>query len=86
MDPSTLAARPSTCRIVRYGALAALVVSAVDTRDAQNEQSGGLTPDLDSPMHVHLWVFATGMVAGGFAEYNVPFGDGPGEWHWPPRV
>jgi hypothetical protein len=35
------------------------------------------------PDRVHLWVFGP---AGGYAEFNVPEGDGEGAWQWPPRA
>jgi hypothetical protein len=37
---------------------------------------------LSSPDHVHLFVF-TPSDRGFFVEYNVPMGDGPGEWSFP---
>jgi hypothetical protein len=89
LDPSGVA-RPSTGRIVRYrgkigfkAVRAAIVVADVDTLDPRGIESGAVEA-LDSPMHVHLWVFGPG--SPGFAENNVPYGDGPGEWSWPPRV
>ena len=85
------AARPSTGRIVRYrgkighqAARAAIVTADVTTLDPRGVSAGQVEP-LDSPMHVHLWVFTPGGAAG-FAESNVPYGDGPGQWSWPPRV
>lgn len=90
---------PSTCCIVRYrgnrglnAVRAAIVTADVHTLDPGGVAAGAV-PALDSPMHVHLWVFtpaATGPNAatGGFPEFNVPYGDGPGEWcewSWPPR-
>jgi hypothetical protein len=38
--------------------------------------------ELNSPQHLHLWVF-TPSEQGGFAEFNVAPGDGPGQWRWP---
>lgn len=88
---STGAALPSLGRIVHYrgkqgfNALRAAVVTAdarsLDPRGVE----AGVIPALTDEQHVHLWVFTPGE-AGGFTEYNVGPGDGPGEWHWPPRV
>lgn len=90
LDPSG-AARPSIGRIVRYvgnqgfnAPRAAIVTADVDTLDERGVEAGAV-PALDSPMHVHLWVFTPGG-SPGFAESNVPYGDGPGQWSWPPRV
>jgi len=81
---------PTTCRIVRYrgkqgyqAVRAAVVTADVDTLDPRGVDAGEV-PGLDSPMHVHLWVFTPGGSAG-FAEHNVSYGDGPGQWSWPPR-
>jgi len=63
---------------------AAIVTATVDSLDPRGVE-GGHVPALDSPLHVHLWVY-TPSDAGGFAEYNVPPGDGPGRWSWPPRA
>lgn len=89
--------KPSLGRIVHYrgkqGYLAmraAVVTAAVASLDPRGVEAGEI-PGLDSPDHVHLWVFTPG-AAGGFAEYNVPPGervDGcipPGSWCWPERV
>lgn len=63
-------------------------VNSLDPRGVEADQ----VPALDSPEHVHLWVFTPGD-SGGFAEYNVPCGEGavseaeeipPGSWCWPP--
>lgn len=76
---------PITGDIVRYrGKLglhavrAAIVTCDIRTLDPRGVESGTI-PGLDSPRHVHLWVFTPGE-AGGFTEYNVPPGDGPGQW------
>lgn len=89
---------PSTGRIVRYvgkhgvhAHRAAIVTVAADT---YVEHDQGLP--LESPQHVHLWVFTTlsrdAHQAGapglpGFHEINVPYdpAGAPGTWHWPPR-
>jgi hypothetical protein len=83
--------RPTTCRIVRYrgkqglhAIRAAIVTADVDTLDPEGVRIGAVPP-LDSPLHVHLWVFTPGQ-QGGFHEYNVPPGDKPGCWRWPPRT
>ncbi|TDD11858.1 hypothetical protein [Nonomuraea diastatica] len=80
--------RPTTGRIVRYrgkqglhAVRAAIVTADVDTLDPEGVRVGAVPP-LDSPFHVHLWVFTPG-ARGGFHEYNVPPGDPPGTWHWP---
>ncbi|MCK2214272.1 hypothetical protein MF672_010785 [Actinomadura sp. ATCC 31491] len=76
---------PMTGDIVRYrgkhgihAVRAAIVTADIRTLDPLGVTSGNV-PALDSPQHVHLWVF-TPSEAGGFPEYNVPPGDGPGEW------
>lgn len=94
---------PTLGRMVHYrgkqGLLApraAVVTATVDSLDPRGVASGEV-PALDSPEHVHLWVFTPGE-KGGFAEYNVPHGEAadgreptadtipPGTWCWPPRV
>lgn len=82
--------KPTTGRILRYrgkqGLLAmraAIVTCDVNTLDPRGVESGNI-PGLDSDEHVHLWVFTPGE-SGGFTEYNVGPGDGPGKWSWPPR-
>lgn len=82
---------PTTGCIVRYrgkegyqAVRAAIVTADVDTLDPRGVEAGSV-PALDSPEHVHLWVFTPGM-SGGFAEFNIGPGDGPGQWSWPPRV
>jgi hypothetical protein len=67
---------------------AAIVTATVDTLDPRGVDAGHV-PGLDSPDHVHLWVY-TPSEAGGFAEFNVPghveeiAGDiAPGSWTWP---
>lgn len=79
---------PTVCWIVRYtGKLGyqvvrpAIVVVDVNTLDPRGV-ADGVIPGLTSPEHVHLRVLAP---EGEFTEYDVPPGDGPGEWHWPPR-
>lgn len=68
-----------------YQAMRAAIVTAdVASLDPRGVEAGHV-PALDSPHHVHLWVFTPGE-SGGFTEYNVGPGDGPGEWQWPPRV
>ncbi|WP_424533644.1 hypothetical protein ACOZ38_25245 [Sphaerisporangium viridialbum] len=83
---------PSTCRIVRYRGKqglqtirAAIVTADVTTLDPRGVEVGAV-PALDDEFHVHLWVFSPGNVRGGFHEYNVPPGTGPGTWHWPERT
>lgn len=82
---------PTLGRILHYrGKLglnalrAAIVTATVDSLDPRGVEAGEV-PALDSSLHVHLWVY-TPSNQGGFAEYNVPPGDGPGQWVWPPRV
>ncbi|MGR6921124.1 hypothetical protein ACU635_43370 [[Actinomadura] parvosata] len=81
---------PMTCDIVRYrgkhgfhAVRAAVVTADVHTLDPANVRAGTV-PALDSPEHVHLLVFTPG-ARGSFWEFNVPPGDGPGTWHWPPE-
>lgn len=76
---------PITGDIVRYrGKLgfhatrSAMVTADVRTLDPRGVEAGTV-PALDSPQHVHLWVFSPGE-SGGFTEYNIGPGDGPGEW------
>lgn len=90
---------PTLGRIVHYRGKyglqtmrAAVVTATVDTLDPAGVERGDV-PALDSPAHVHLWVWtpaATGQnaEAGGFAEFNVPPGGSggdvePGMWRWP---
>lgn len=94
---------PTLGRIVHYrgkqglhAPRAAIVTATQASLDPRGIESGDV-PALDSPEHVHLWVFTPG-AQGGFAEFNVPHGepaDGqeatagtipPGTWCWPPRV
>jgi len=82
--------KPTTGRILRYrgkqgfnAIRAAIVTADVETLDPRGVEAGAI-PSLDSDEHVHLWVFTPG-AAGGFHEYNVGPGDGPGQWLWPPR-
>ena len=91
------AQRPSLGRIVHYrgkfgiqAMRAAVVTADTDSLDVSASRAGAV-PTLTDEYHVHLWVFtpaAAGPNAatGGFPEFDVPYGDGPGEWHWPPRV
>lgn len=91
--------KPTLGRIVHYrgkeGRLsmrAAIVTGTVDSV-TQDGIDAGDVPGFDSDEHVHLWVFTPGSSAG-FAEFNVPHGQGdehgddipPGSWCWPPRV
>jgi hypothetical protein len=76
---------PITGDIVRYrgkhglqAMRAAIVTADVRTLDPRGVESGDV-PALDSPKHVHLWVYTPGE-SGGFTEYNIGPGDGPGEW------
>lgn len=92
------AQRPSQGRIVHYrgreGLQAmrpAIVTCDAASLDPRGVESGNV-PALDSDQHVHLWVF-TPSTLGGFAEFNVPFGESgddgqipPGTWCWPPRT
>jgi hypothetical protein len=81
---------PSLCRSVIYrgrhgfhALRAAVVIATQDTLDPRGVEAGAV-PALDSQMHVHLHVF-TPSDQQGWTEYNVPYGDGPGQWSWPPR-
>lgn len=83
--------KPTTGRIVRYrgkygyqAVRAAIITCDTETLEADGVAAGDI-PGLDSDRHVHLWVFTPGEAIG-FTEYNVPPGDGPGEWHWPTYV
>lgn len=80
--------KPTIGRILRYkgnrgfnAVRAAIVTADVSTLDPRGVASGAI-PALDSDEHVHLWVFTPGE-NGGFTEYNVAPGDGPGQWSWP---
>lgn len=85
------AARPSLTRSVIYrgkqgfnAPRAAIVIGTVDSLDPRGVEAGAV-PALTDEMHVHLHVF-TPSDQQGWTEYNVPHGNGPGEWSWPPRV
>ncbi|MFB9209594.1 hypothetical protein ACFFV7_51020 [Nonomuraea spiralis] len=76
---------PITGDIVRYrgkighqAVRAAIVTADTRTLDPRGVEAGHV-PALSSDRHVHLWVFTPGD-SGGWAEYNVPPGDEPGEW------
>ncbi|MFC6080948.1 hypothetical protein [Sphaerisporangium aureirubrum] len=81
---------PCTGSIVRYrgkqglhAVRAAIVTADVQTLDPRGVEAGHV-PALDSPEHVHLWVYTPSeAIGGGFAEFNVGPGDEPGTWHWP---
>ncbi len=62
---------------------AAIVTATVETLDRRGVEAGAVA-DLESHRHVHLWVY-TPSDQGGFPEFNVPYGDQPGQWHWPPE-
>lgn len=91
------AARPSLTRAVIYRGKhglqtprAAVVTCDLASLDPRGVEAGAI-PALDDEMHVHLWVYTPAVsgpnaAAGGFPEFNVPYGTGPGEWSWPPRV
>lgn len=89
--------QPTLGRIVHYRGKqglqtmrAAIVTATIDSLDPEGVATGAVLA-VDSDQHVHLWVF-TPSVAGGFPEYNVPFGQvddsdiAPGTWGWPPRI
>ena len=85
------APKPTLGRILHYvgkqglrTTRAAIVTATADTLDPRGVVAGQV-PALESADHVHLWVY-TPSAAGGFQEFNVPAGDGPGTWHWPPRT
>lgn len=92
--------RPTLARLVHYrGRLglqtprAAIVTATQETLDPRGVEAGAV-PALDSPTHVHLWVFTPAVAGpnaetGGFAEFNVPQGeaaddDVPTGWTIPP--
>ena len=83
---------PATGSMVRYrgkqgfNAVRAAVVTCDTTTLDPRGVSVGVVPPLDSDFHVHLCVFSPGHARGGWHEYNVGPGDGPGEWHWPERA
>ena len=67
---------------------AAIVTANTDSLDPRGVEAGEV-PALDSPHHVHLWVFTPGALDG-FAEHNVPPAEEtsgepipPGSWCWP---
>lgn len=86
---------PSLGRIVRYrgrhglqAERAAIITATVGSLDPRGVTTGQVR-GLDSPEHVHLWVFTPG--GPGFPEDNVPLCPAglplrPGMWAWPPRV
>jgi hypothetical protein len=55
-----------------------VVIATVDSLDPRGVESGQV-PALSSPDHVHLFVF-TPSDRGFFVEYDVPPGEGPGQW------
>jgi hypothetical protein len=63
---------------------AAIITATVDSLDPRGVDAGQV-PALDSPTHVHLWVY-TPSPAGGFPEYNVPHDPelSPGTWRFLP--
>jgi hypothetical protein len=70
---------------------AAKVTATIDSLDPRGVETGAV-PALTDDSHAHLWVFTPGG-SDGFAEYNVPCGEGavseveeipPGTWCWPP--
>jgi protocatechuate 3,4-dioxygenase beta subunit len=86
--------KPTLAQMVHYRGrhgLQTVRAAIVTATQAELDPRGvvtGQVPALDSPTHVHLWVFAPG--ASGFAESNVPQCTEaelqPGTWMWPPRV
>jgi hypothetical protein len=83
------APKPTLCRLVQYrGKLgyrvwkAAVVIVDRANLDPRAVEAG-VIPGLSSDMHVHLRILAP---EGEFTEYDVPPGDEPGCWRWPPRV
>lgn len=83
--------KPTMGRIVRYrgkqglhAPRPAIVVTTTGTLDPRGVEHDARLR-LSSDTHVHLHVL-TPSDAGFFTEYDVPQGDGPGEWNWPERV
>ncbi|MFC7591012.1 hypothetical protein ACFQYP_64790 [Nonomuraea antimicrobica] len=62
---------------------AAIVTATADSLDVRGVEAGEV-PALTSPAHVHLHVL-TPSPAGFFVEFDVPPGQGPGQWHHPSR-
>lgn len=86
---------PTLGRVVHYRgntglyAMRAAIISCTRNELIAEGVNNKLVPDLDSDMHVHLYVI-TPSIAGYFSEFNVPHGvpgeDGkipPGTWCWP---
>jgi hypothetical protein len=60
---------------------AAKVIATIQSLDPAGVESGQVPP-IDSDRHAHLLVFTPNPDQPFFVEFNVPHGDGPGEWHW----
>ena len=82
---------PTLGRIVLYrGKLGrqlwrpAIVVCTRWDLDPEGVEAGEI-PDITGDNNVHLHVF-TPSERGFFTEYDVAFGDEPGNWRWPLRV
>jgi len=87
--------RPGLCEVVQYrgkqgyqALRSAIVTATADSLDPRGVEAGDVAA-LDSPTHVHLWVFDLGE-RGGFPESNVALDDPgmcrPGMWQWPSGV
>ncbi|WP_100499361.1 HIT family protein [Geodermatophilus chilensis] len=81
---------PTVGRVVHYRAktrgyvLPAIVTVSADSLDPTGVELGHIPP-LSSDTHVHLHVMTAGAQVQ-YQEFDVPQGDGPGTWNWPPRV
>lgn len=82
---------PTLGRIVHYRGKQgrqcwrAAIVTCTRADIAGDAVEQGELPALDSDTHLHLHVL-TPSDRGFFVEYNVPQGEDPGCWRWPPRT
>lgn len=82
--------QPTVGRVVHYRAktrgyvLPAIVTATHDSLDPIGIERGHVLP-LSSETHVHLHVMTSGAKEN-YQEFNVPQGNGPGTWDWPPRA
>lgn len=63
---------------------AAVVTADATSLDPRGVEAGLVQP-LDSPTHVHLWVYTPAAVpGGGFPEFNIPLGEPDADGQIPP--
>lgn len=81
---------PTVGRIVHYRAktrgyvLPAVVTATFASLDPEGVRRGDVPALTDGGRHVHLHVMTCGAQMQ-YQEFDVPQGNGPGEWNWPPR-